>query len=82
MTKRLESDENGVGLYRIVLEPRGEGVYAFIYETADSAFPERDYLLDTMEGAVAMCVEEYGVPAISWRVSDQKPMMNPRRSRS
>ena len=81
MARPLESDENTAGLHRIVLEAQGEGVYVFVYETADSAFPERDYLVETMDDAVSMCAEDYGVPAISWRLSAAAPLMGATRSR-
>lgn len=66
MAVALESFENDADLFRLVLEPKGEGVYVFAFETEASAVPERDYLLDTLQDAVAFCAEEYGAPEISW----------------
>ncbi len=66
MAVSLESFENDADLFRLVLEPKGEGVYVFVFETESSAFPERDHLLDTLQDAVAFCAEEYGAPEISW----------------
>jgi len=63
----LESFENDADLYRLVLQPKGEGVYVFVFETEESAFPERDHLVDTLQDAVAFCAEEYGAPEIAWR---------------
>ena len=67
MAVPLESFENDAGLYRLVLQPEGEGVYVFVFETEASAFPERDYLLDTLQDAVAWCAEQYGAAEIAWR---------------
>ena len=64
--QRQVSSENSAGFHRIELVQEAEGVYIFICERADSAFPERDYLVDNFEVAHEACAEDYGVPLESW----------------
>ncbi|WP_066560404.1 hypothetical protein [Croceicoccus bisphenolivorans] len=53
--------------WRIVLQPKPEGVYIFVWDTKSSSFPEWDYLENTLEIAKECCLEDYGTPASSWR---------------
>ncbi len=58
----------GVGKFaRYVIEPRAEGVYLFVFESTDSAFPEKDFLEDTTVIAKELCEEEFGVKPDHWR---------------
>lgn len=57
---------NKSGFSRIELVQEFEGVYIFIYERAESKFPEQDYLADDVESAKTWCAEDYGVPVESW----------------
>ncbi|MBF0665725.1 MAG: hypothetical protein IR159_09345 [Brevundimonas sp.] len=66
----FQSFENAAGHFRIVLlEPEIEGVYVHVFETAESVFPERDYLQDTLQDAMEFCAENFGVPESSWRTA-------------
>ena len=53
--------------YRLVLQPEAEGTYVFIFKRADSRFPERDELQDTVEIAKECCLADFGTPLDSWR---------------
>ena len=66
---RQVSRVNTDGFDRIELAQEKEGVYIFIFERWDSAFPERDYLADDFEGAHKWCEEDFGVPPSSWTAS-------------
>ncbi len=63
------STGNTSGFSRIELVQESEGVYIFICESAESKFPEQDYLVDDMESAKRWCAEDYGVPVESWVAS-------------
>ena len=67
MMVKLVSKTNTCGLARIELEDTPEGTYIFVYETAQSAHPERDYLQDDLATAQEICRDDYGVPLSSWR---------------
>jgi hypothetical protein len=54
------------GAHRLVIEPAAEGVYLFVFETAESTAPERDYLQDTLEQALAQAQEDFGTPVEGW----------------
>jgi len=62
----LSSSTNTIGAHRIDLVQKPEGVYVFIYERADSHFPERDYLDDDFDQARSRCFEDFGVPLEFW----------------
>jgi hypothetical protein len=67
MTKILESTENSCGFFKIILEEDSSvGFYIFVYETAASKHPERDYLQDDLAMAQTFCLEDFGVPINSW----------------
>ncbi|MEM7430237.1 MAG: hypothetical protein AAF441_29615 [Pseudomonadota bacterium] len=57
------STENSSGFFRIVLREDSPdvGVYVEVYESADSAAPERDHLEDTFALAKERCREEFGL---------------------
>ncbi len=63
---RQVSRVNTDGFDRIELVQEKEGVYIFIFERSDSAFPERDYLVDDFDVAREACADDYGVPFNSW----------------
>jgi len=52
--------------YRVVIEPAPEGAYLFVFQHEQSAFPERDHLLDDVEAAKQVALEEFGVSAEAW----------------
>lgn len=66
--RREASHTNGAGFHRIELEEKPEGVYVYIFERADSAFPEMDYLDESWEDARKRCAEDYQAPLASWVV--------------
>lgn len=53
--------------FRVVLEPRMEGVYVFVYLTRESAAPEVDMLQDDLDMAKRACSDDYGIFAEDWR---------------
>jgi len=64
---KLISNTNTQSFAKIVLEEDSVGTYVFIFETAQSQFPERDYLQNNLTLAQEICLEDYGVPLSSWR---------------
>ena len=52
--------------YRLVIEPAPEGAYLFVFQYEQSAFPERDHLLDDVETAKHAALEEFGASAEAW----------------
>ncbi|KQY89516.1 hypothetical protein [Brevundimonas sp. Root1423] len=54
--------------HRVVIEPAAEGAYLFVFEGDGSAFRERDYLLDDVDKAKLVALEEFGIASDSWRV--------------
>lgn len=66
MTKFV-STTNTCGFGKIVLEVDSVGTYIYIFETARSRFPERDYLQDDLATAREICLDDYGVPLSSWQ---------------
>jgi len=53
--------------FRVVLEPRMEGVYVFVYLTRESSAPEVDMLQDDLDMARLACKEDFGLVAEDWR---------------
>ncbi len=54
------------GAWRLVIQPRPEGAYLFVFETESSPSPERDYLQDTVEEAFARAEEDSGAARRAW----------------
>ena len=63
----FEAKPNRPGAFRIVLEEHSEGVYVFVFETPSSDHPERDYLQDNLDMAMATCAADFGVERSMWR---------------
>ena len=62
----LVSHTNTSGLHHVSLESSEEGVYVLGFRNWDSAFPEWDYLQDSLDDAKGFCLERWGVPLDSW----------------
>jgi hypothetical protein len=58
----------GKGIQRVVLEQYAEGVYVFVFKTAESRCPEEDYLQDDLAAAKEFCRERFEVVEKDWAV--------------
>ena len=67
MLRALTTTSGLTGAYRLVIEPAPEGAYLFVFETASSTVPERDYLQDTLEDARSQANEDFGAPLDDWK---------------
>lgn len=65
--RSLVAKGNFNGCHKVVLQEEQEGVYLFIYEHADSKFPEQDYLEDSFQFAKEICLADYGIPLDAWK---------------
>lgn len=52
--------------HKVILQPTFEGAYIFIYKTAESEFPEKDYLLDDLDDAKRFCEQELNLAKDGW----------------
>lgn len=66
MSKSLTALTTTGDAHRLVIEPAPEGAYLFVFEGSGSAFPERDYLLDDVETAKQVAIEDFGVAEGTW----------------
>ncbi len=59
------------GAHHLRIEVEDVGAYLFVWETPQSASPEKDYLQDTLEIAKEQAEEDYRVPVSAWREVDR-----------
>lgn len=64
MSGALTTTDGLRGAARLVIQPAADGVYLFVFETASSPAPERDYLQDRMEDALAQAAEDFGATGL------------------
>lgn len=66
MSSAYSANPNYKGVFKIILSRKPEGVYIYIYENANSNYPEKDYLAEDFEEAKQICLEDYGVDRVDW----------------
>ncbi len=64
---------NRPAVYRILLEPRAEGMYVNVFDSPNSPGPSRDMLQDDLAMAKRACEQEYGVDPTAWREVPDEP---------
>ena len=68
---------NRPGVYRVSLQPQREGVYIYVYVSADDCEPSIDWFADTIEDAMTICYDMYRVGAEQWRPVPHEPWHDP-----
>ena len=58
------------GPHRVIIQESSEGFYILVFERKGSQAPEKDYLQDTMDLAMEVCMEDYGISRDSWQHID------------
>lgn len=61
------------GCEKAVLVEEFEGVYSYIFEFRDSKVSKFDFLDDSIEEAMARCLEDFGIPREAWKFLDCPP---------
>jgi hypothetical protein len=73
----FEAIVSQVGVYRVFLEERAEGVYVNVFEAQDSGEPIKDWLAPHFEGAKLLGKEEYGIQEADWKQVPNEPWHAP-----
>ncbi|MCH8152708.1 MAG: hypothetical protein IH830_10100 [Planctomycetes bacterium] len=68
---------NRENLYKILLHERNEGVYVYVFESADSPYPEQDHLQDSLEQAMRFSERYFEVPRDLWEEVPDDPSVRP-----
>ncbi len=64
----LEPISQPVRAHRVRIElDQSAGAYIYVWMSAESTFPEKDHLQDTLDIAKKQCAEDYGIPITAWR---------------
>jgi hypothetical protein len=73
----FEAIVSRVGVYRVFLEERAEGVYVNVFDSQDALEPIKDWLAPHLDGAKLVGKEEYDIQEGDWRQVPNEPWHAP-----